>query len=124
MMSALRGKGECIHLIMAVMGCVSIKVTLSGVQANILRTLFMDGPLPSLSHVRYGRVREGAAALQRRVRVSPFAIQMELLTLPAPRAVCSALCKIIVQNREKRMNDRRLKQLGNWNELLFFRQTG
>ena len=66
MMSALRGKGECINQMMAVIGCVSIKVTLNGVKkVHILRMLFMDGPLPSLSHVRYGRVREGAAALQR-----------------------------------------------------------
>ena len=93
MMSAQRGKGECINQI----GCVSIKVTVSGVKANILRTFFMDGPLPSLSHVRYGRVREGGCGcLAARVRVSPFAIQMELLTLPAPRAaVLCPLCKII-----------------------------
>ena len=120
MMSALRGKGECLHQMMAVIGCVSIKVTVSGVKSQHFADVIYGRSL-ALSLAR--EIWEGAAALQREWESVHLQFKWNY-SLSQRHALCSALCKIIVQNREKRMNDRRLKQLGNWNELLFFRQTG
>ena len=86
-MSSLRGKGECINQIMVVISCVSIKVTVSGKkEAKTLRTLSIDGPCPLSLTREIWEGEGGCGCLAARVRVSPFAIQMELLTLPAPRA--------------------------------------